>query len=80
MVESALDRRAELLLKYNEKIIDGKGIAEKIRGELKQRIIARQLSKLAITMGALTPSSAWDGSLSILRFMNVSLKAYSEIV
>ena len=51
MVESAPDRRAELMLKYKEKIIDGKGIAEKIRGELKQRIIARQLSKFAITMG-----------------------------
>ena len=51
MVESALDRRAELMLKYKEKIIDGKGIAEKIRGQLKQRIIARQLSKLEITMG-----------------------------
>ena len=38
------------MLKYKEKIIDGKGIAEKIRGELKQRIIARQLSKFAITM------------------------------
>jgi hypothetical protein len=51
MVESTLDRRDELMLKYKEKMIDGKGIAEKIRGELKQRIIARQLSKLAITMG-----------------------------
>ena len=55
MVESALDRRTELMLKYKEKIIDGKGIAEKIRGELKQRIIARQLSKLAITRGDPTP-------------------------
>jgi hypothetical protein len=45
MVESALDRRAELMLKYKERIIDGKGIAEKIKGELKQRIIVRQLSK-----------------------------------
>ena len=41
MVESALDRRAELMLKYKERIIDGKGIAEKIKGELKQRIIVR---------------------------------------
>ena len=45
MVESTLDRRAELMLKYKERIIDGKGIAEKIKGELKQRIIVRQLSK-----------------------------------
>ena len=71
MVESTLDRRAELMLKYKEKIIDGKGIAEKIRGELKQRIIARQLSKLAITRSATTPLSAWDGSLSILGLMKV---------
>ena len=59
------------MLKYKEKMIDGKGIAEKIRVELKQRIIARQLSKLAITMGAPMPSSGWGGSLSLLRLMKV---------
>jgi hypothetical protein len=52
MVESALDRRAELMLKYKERIIDGKGIAEKIKGELKHRIIARQLSKLPPMKGS----------------------------
>ena len=40
------------MLKYKERIIDGKGIAEKIKGELKHRIIARQLSKLPPMKGS----------------------------
>ena len=39
------------MLKYKERIIDGRGMAEKIKGELKERIIARQLSKSLITRG-----------------------------
>ena len=78
MVESALDRRAELMLKYKERIIDGKGIAEKIKGELKQRIIVRQLSKW-LPMKVSLPS-AWDASLYLLGARVSDPKPYSEIV
>lgn len=44
------DKRTELMLKYKERIIDGRAIAERLKGDLKKRIIQRQSSKLIVIL------------------------------